>query len=153
MSEDTPIYSEPRKPGLFRRLWRFIKTTFVVLVILIALSYLPASLLGDPDSRLRQAHDITLDIRALTYGLTFDAATALHAGVQGLYQSYGEQLPPAITDWLDPWLAEDAAEPMPASSPTAQPASAPEPMSTESAAPEAAPETDANSDTNPGTNQ
>lgn len=140
MSEDTPIHSEPGKPGLFRRLWRFIKTTFVVLVILIALSYLPASLLGDPDSRLRQAHAITLDIRALTYGLSFDAATALHAGTRGLYQSYGDQLPPAITDWLDPWLAEETAEPMPASPPPAEPASTQEPIPAEPTSPAPEPE-------------
>ncbi len=140
MSEDTPIYSRPEKPGLFRRLWRFIKTTFVVLVILIALSYLPASLLGDPDSRLRQAHDITLDIRALTYALIFDAATSLHAGAQGLYRSYGDQLPPAVTDWLDPWLAEEAAEPMPASTPAAEAPPSQEAMPDEPESPAASPE-------------
>lgn len=142
MSEDNPIHSRPRKPGLFRRLWRFIKTTFVVLVILIALSYLPASLLGDPDSRLRQAHDITLDIRALTYTLAFDAGAALHAGTQGLYQSYGDQLPTAVTDWLDPWLAEEPAEAMPASTPSEAPAPSQEAMPAEPESPEATPETE-----------
>lgn len=145
MSEETPMYpeAEAKRPGLFRRLWRFIKITFVVLVIIIALSYLPGSWLGEEGSRLRQAHDITLDIRDLTYGLAFDTASALYAGTRGLYQEYDDQLPEAVTDWLDPWLAEEPAEPMPASTPTAAPTSSQEAMPAEPESPAATPEQEA----------
>lgn len=112
-TEEVPARVKQRRPGLFSCIWGFIKKTVVVLVVIIALSYLPGDWFGDDAPRLQQAHRITLETRDLTYSLLGDASVGLRDGAQALYRDYGDRLPPAVTEYLDPWLATEQSTPAP----------------------------------------
>lgn len=92
--------SDPPRPGIFRRAGRMLRSLLLLVLLIVALSYLPESWSEQQHPHVQEALRICGDIRDLLYRVGVDIWHWLHSESPLWYQRLHALLPESLSAYL-----------------------------------------------------